>query len=115
MPARASVLLVGLGLGVVWDYLFDGNALGVSAPLAAPLLVLFTLLLAAADAVWADYVGRALRLTFLAELPRLFGHGVVAVAVGWVAAGGLLYAIERRSTGREPDDAARVALLGFVE
>jgi hypothetical protein len=107
--AETGHALGGRGRGI------QVGRVGVGALLAFPLLALFTALMSSADRVFADYVERGLRLRFLADLPTFLGHALVVLAVGWLAAGGLLWALERRPTDKLPDAAAPSGWLGFVE
>ena len=87
----------------------------VGALFAFPLLVVFAALMSSADRVFADYAERVLRLKFLANWPTWFGHTLVIFAVAWLAAGGLLWALERRAADAAPDASAPAGWFGLVE
>jgi hypothetical protein len=61
--------------------------------LAAPFLLVFTLLLGSADVVFGAYVDRLARLEIPVDLGTLMGHAAVALGAGWLLAGGLLHAL----------------------
>jgi len=67
--------------------------------LALPVLALFTALLASADLLFAHRLEHLLSREFLRELGRWVGHGLVIATVGFLAAGGLAYAVRRRAPG----------------
>jgi hypothetical protein len=107
--AATGRALGGRGRGV------EAGRVVVGTLFALPVLAVFTALMSSADRVFADYVERTLKLRFLADLQSLFGHALIVVAVGWLAAGGLLWALERRSAEKLPDAAAPAGWFGFVE
>ncbi len=89
--------------------------------LALPVLFVFTLLLASADLVFADYVEEALNLAFLPDLFETIWRGILIVLAAWALAGGLAYAVRRRD---EDDESvleaglarlARTLPVGFIE
>jgi hypothetical protein len=90
--------------------------------LALPVLVVFAVFLAAADLVFARYLGDLFSVEFFADLLESLWRGVIVLAVAWGVAGGLSYALSRCST---PDDERGVAShydslmpsisVGFVE
>lgn len=63
--------------------------------LAAPVLAIFTCLLASADLVFANYVEDVLHLKFLTDLIEWLWRGLVILGVAWLLAGGLVYALSR--------------------
>lgn len=85
--------------------------------LAAPVVIVFAALLASADLVFADLIERLFRLDFLEALARWAGHGVVALTVGFLLAGGLAYAARPR--GLDASDRLAAAtlprFLGVIE
>jgi hypothetical protein len=68
--------------------------------LAVPLLIIFTLLLASADLIFANQVAGLFKLLNIATLFRLNMHGLFIIGIAWAAAGGLALALNRK------DDAA---------
>ena len=80
--------------------------------LALPVLGVFTLLLASADLVFAQVLAGVFRLDFLLRLPELGWRGGVVLSAAWLIAGGLAYALARRSPADGPDALeAQVAAL----
>ncbi len=77
--------------------------------IAAPVLFVFTILLASADLVFADRLEHLLSPEFLEELGRWVGHAWVILVVGFLLAGGLAYAVRRRVTAW----ADRLSLAGL--
>lgn len=89
---------------------------------AAPVLLLFTILLASADTIFADYVGRVFRFEVLRDLPELLWRLALILTAAWLIAGGLFFALSRQAQPVRDD--AQPALpgtlrrefsLGFVE
>ena len=84
--------------------------------IALPVVVIFGALLASADLIFADLIHRVLAQDLLEKLLRWGWRGVLILAVGFVALGGLAYA-----AGRPPADESRVTVptvprfLGFLE
>src|SRR4051794_24754030 len=66
--------------------------------LAAPFLLVFTLLLASADVVFGSYVEMIAHIDLGWDLSGLLEHGLVALFVGWLVAGGLLQALRSAPT-----------------
>lgn len=64
--------------------------------LALPILVVFTLLLASADMVFARQVERLLALEYLPPFEELVGRGLLTGMAAWWLAGGLVYALAWR-------------------
>ena len=101
------------GMGPLWPVL-RGLAL------ALPVLLVFSALLASADAVFAGYLGALLRFN-LPDFGDLFVQGMIVTAAGWFLAGALVYALRRPAAGDafpwEPETTAlrRLVSLGFVE
>src|SRR5207253_421793 len=63
--------------------------------LALPLLLIFTALLASADAIFADYLSRIFNLDFLRNAPEMVWRLIIILAAAWLIAGGLTYALRR--------------------
>jgi hypothetical protein len=90
--------------------------------LALPVLVIFTLLLASADLVFADYLEDLFSLDILPNLLELLWRGIIVLGSAWFLAGGLAYALGR-SQASDAQGAleqalgrfAQVISLGFVE
>jgi hypothetical protein len=90
--------------------------------LALPLLLLFIILLASADLIFADFVKEIMSLEILSDLVEGSWRGMLILGVSWLFAGGLVVALER---GGEENDASgfekglgylrRTFSLGFVE
>jgi hypothetical protein len=90
--------------------------------LALPVLLLFSCLLASADAVFARYLGALFQFDFLPDFGDLFAQGLIVIVAGWFLAGALVYALRRRAGAGdgfpwEPETAALRGMtsLGFVE
>jgi hypothetical protein len=90
--------------------------------LALPVLLLFSCLLASADALFARYLGALFQFDFLPDFGDLFAQGLIVIVAGWFLAGALVYALRRRPGAGdgfpwEPETAALrgMASLGFVE
>ncbi|HEV8638711.1 MAG TPA: DUF4173 domain-containing protein [Chloroflexota bacterium] len=84
--------------------------------LALPIVLVFALLLASADTVFALRLESLLRLGFLSDLPELLGRTAIALAVAWLCAGGLLGAL--RPPGSDDGLPGRLApgrRIGAVE
>ncbi len=63
--------------------------------LAAPVVIVLAALLASADLVFADLIERLFSQEFLELLGRWTGHAAVILAIGFLMAGGLAYAVWR--------------------
>lgn len=74
--------------------------------ISAPVLLVFTALLASADLVFADWVEHFFSLEFFEEMVQWLGHGLLSLATGFLVAGGLAYAVRKRS----PDWADHLSL-----
>ncbi|MEJ2748546.1 MAG: DUF4173 domain-containing protein [Anaerolineae bacterium] len=90
--------------------------------LALPVLFVFTLLLASADLVFADYVDRVMSLDFLPDIFELIWRVILIGVSAWLLAGGLAYAIRRRDDESDIGvietgltELARALPIGFVE
>ena len=70
----------------------------VGALIALPFLCVFTILFAAADLVFGQYVADVLRL--FEDLPDLIGQILFTLALAWVLIGGLAYALSRMTESR---------------
>jgi hypothetical protein len=82
--------------------------------LAAPVVVLLAVLLASADAVFADRLAELADLVHLPRLDEATGRTVLGLAVAWVAAGALWHQLQRRAPRVIADDAVP-RVLGFTE
>ena len=90
--------------------------------LALPVLVIFTVLLASADLVFADYLEDLFSLDILPDLLEWLWRGVIILGSAWFLAGGLTYALGRSQTSDDQGalekalgSLAQVVRLGFVE
>lgn len=91
--------------------------------LALPLVLTFTILLASADTIFADYLSRAFNLDFLRDAPEMVWRLVIILCAAWVIAGGLAYALRRGGSGdtvalndeREPGLMPSPRALGTIE
>jgi len=90
--------------------------------LALPVLVIFTLLLASADLVFADYLTDLFNLDILPDLLEWLWRGFIILGSAWFLAGGLAYALGRSQASDDQgtlekalDSLAQVVRLGFVE
>jgi hypothetical protein len=64
--------------------------------IAVPILIVFGVLLASADQVFADYLRRLTSIFQLRNWNDVFRHGMVIVLFGWIVCGGLAYAVLTR-------------------
>ncbi|MCB9420375.1 MAG: DUF4173 domain-containing protein [Ardenticatenaceae bacterium] len=92
------------------------------ALLALPVLVVFTLLLASADLIFADYVDRMLSLDFLPNIFEMVWRVILIGLSAWLLMGGLAYAIRRRDDENDIGlfetglaGLVRTLPIGFVE
>ncbi len=90
--------------------------------LALPVLFIFTLLLASADLVFADYVDRVMNLDFLPDIFELIWRVILIGVSSWLLVGGLAYAVRRRDDENDIGvfetgltGLARALPIGFVE
>ncbi len=90
--------------------------------LALPVLVIFTVLLASADLVFADYLEDLFSLDILPDLLEWLWRGVIILGSAWFLAGGLTYALGRSQTSDDQGalekalgSLAQVVRLGFIE
>jgi hypothetical protein len=65
--------------------------------IAAPVLFIFTILLASADLVFADRIEHLLSPELLEDVGRWIRHAWVILTVGFLLAGGLAYAVRERA------------------
>lgn len=90
--------------------------------LAAPILLVFTVLLAMADAIFAHTVESAFSLNIFVYLFNWTGHAVAVGLVAWLVSGALAYGVVRRY-GRDDQSQFEATLqhtpqyfsLGYVE
>ncbi|NKQ35343.1 MAG: DUF4173 domain-containing protein [Chloroflexi bacterium] len=61
-----------------------------------PIFILFTILLASADLIFADYVENILNLQFVDNLAEWAWRGLLILLAGWLFTGGLVLALARR-------------------
>jgi Domain of unknown function (DUF4173) len=125
-PAPATAALVREGLGRR-PRAVPSSALRRAVPvlrgvfLAAPLLLLFTALLSAADSIFAEYVADVFAFWSPPGLPDLsepLGHLTLILSLAWLLAGGLLFALRRGAAQGEDALAAPIdppLRIGFVE
>jgi hypothetical protein len=100
-------------------------AVGRGMLIAVPVLLVFALLLASADAVFADYLNRMWQLLELNNAEDAFFQAFFVGAVGWVACGALAYGLGRRNltqaevTGEKAPEGTRrkprPMTLGLIE
>ena len=90
-------------IGDSWGWLRERNWQGRTAvavvrglALAVPIILVFTVLLASADVVFADVVEDAWNLLALNPDSRLIDQGILTLSIGWLAAGALAYGLARR-------------------
>jgi hypothetical protein len=115
-----------LTASVDWNTVRDGSSRNLlpvvrGCLLALPVLLVFICFLVSADLIFAKYVADFLQLEFLSDLVEWFWRGIIIIVIAWLVAGGLAYAVSRRS----PDDRSslqqaidhlgRAISLGFVE
>ncbi len=92
-------------------------AVGRGLVIAVPVLLIFALLFASADAVFAGYVERVWAI-FNVPDEALVMQVLLIGGIGWVASGTLAYGVARRSTAPVDDDAkpkAKLPSLGMIE
>ncbi len=87
-----------------------------------PIFILFTILLASADLVFADYVESILNLQFVDDLAEGVWRGLLILLAGWLFTGGLVLALARRQAKEDASWVSGVAQqiprrvgLGFTE
>jgi hypothetical protein len=90
--------------------------------LALPVLVIFTLLLASADLIFADYLEDLFSLDILPDLLEWLWRGIIILGSAWFLAGSLAYALGRSQASDEQGvlekalgSLAQVERLGFIE
>lgn len=89
--------------------------------LAAPVLLIFTLLLAAADTIFKQTVQNTLSLDIFMHLFDWTGHAIFMVTAAWLVTGGLAYSVWRH--GRDDQSQFEATLqrlptvfsLGYIE
>jgi hypothetical protein len=100
-------------------------AVGRGMLMAVPVLVVFAVLLASADAVFAEYLDRMWRILELNAPQDAFFQAFFIGAVGWVACGALAYGLGRRNLPQaeateeqapaEPKRKSKPMTLGLIE
>lgn len=90
--------------------------------IAAPILFVFTGLLASADLIFAEYVQDVLELKFLNDIVTWLWRGVLILLAAWLIIGGLTLALHRRTDNddqgvfeRLVERIPNVFSLGFTE
>jgi len=90
--------------------------------LALPVLIIFTLLLASADLVFADYLEDLFDFDILPDVLEWLWRGIIVLGSAWFLAGGLAYALSRSQASDEQGavekalgSLAQVTKLGFIE
>lgn len=86
--------------------------------IAFPVLLLFACLLASADTIFAGLLSDAFKLVFFFNIYDLLGHIMLASTAAWLLAGGLAYALSRRTEAdadKEPDNLGLPFHIGFIE
>jgi hypothetical protein len=83
--------------------------------LAAPVVLVFALLLASADLVFERWISRLINFEISVEAEELFWRGVEIVCAAWFLAGALVYAFGRARATENGDRPAPKMPLGFVE
>ena len=91
--------------------------------LAFPILLVFTLLLASADLIFAEYLQAIFSLRLLPEVADRVWQICLIIMVAWLLAGGFVYALECRQTANDNrslleqalDRIRQVSPLGFIE
>ena len=81
----------------------DGESLGAALrgiAMAAPIIIIFALLLGSADAVFADYLGEVSGVLTFMNGPTVIGRVMFFVAVAWLATGALSYGVGRQRVWR---------------
>jgi hypothetical protein len=85
---------------------------GRGLALATPVLAGFTVLLMAADSIFASYVTQLLSFQLPFDVPTLVGHMALTTRIGWGCCGGLLAALA--SDARSPFAAAIETMFGSL-
>jgi hypothetical protein len=80
--------------------------------IAVPVVLVFALLMGAADAVFADYIKQFFSLFSIKGSDELIGRAIVTLMIGWVAVGLLGYGVVRRKAS---DERARDDTIRFGE
>lgn len=86
-------------LGALSDHSRGLLVVGRGLALAAPVLLVFTGLLAMADSIFASYVNDLLNFNLPFDVDDLVSHLFLISVVSWGAAGGLLIALREHPTG----------------
>jgi hypothetical protein len=74
------------------------------AAITLPVITVFVILLSAADEVFADLVHRVLSVFSLQNADNLIGQGIFTGFFGWIAIGGLTFALLPRKAKRMPTE-----------
>lgn len=86
------------------------------ALLALPILLVFTLLLAASDLVFAGYLAQIFAWETIDDLVQYAWRGVLIFGLAWGFTGALIYALAHPPAEKSPDGPARPLFsLGFIE
>jgi hypothetical protein len=94
----------------------QGLAILRGLAISAPILILLTVLLTAADAAFNQWVLDALKFLSLDDIPELLLRVLVTGAVGWMCAGGLAYALRDTPVAQSVETRGeRGWRLGFTE
>jgi hypothetical protein len=121
LEPRGPVSVAGRQATAQGPHLRLAGPLARGALVALPVLAVFGLLLTSADSFFARAVGDLLSFKSLKDLPESIWRGVQVLAVSWLVAGGLLYALRvrgaRAATARlvPPGRITATHHLGFVE
>lgn len=86
--------------------------------IAAPVLLVFAVLLASADKVFSNLLGDVFHITDNFDIADIFWRVAIALSSAWLVSGLLLFAITRHAepdAAKEIDDVGAPFHLGFIE
>ncbi len=95
----AALPEVGQSFGALREKSWQGRTLVAvlrGLALAAPIILVFTLLLGSADAVFAEYVENAWEMLAFNPDASLIDQAMITLGLGWLSIGTLAYGIARR-------------------
>jgi hypothetical protein len=77
-------------------------AVGRGLLFAVPVVLVFGVLLASADLVFADYINNLFEIFSFDQADALMGHGFLTGSLAWIVVGGLAYGFGRRFMSTQP-------------
>lgn len=105
-----------------WKWLRDRSWRGQTAvsvvrglAIALPIVIVFTLLLGSADAVFAGYVNDIWEMLSFNPSATLVDQAIITLSIGWLAIGALSYGLARRSPAAPAQKDERYFIYGNEE